>query len=65
MSNIQTSDIGSSLVQVCLCENGLPECLRQIPYINIKTGEKLLLDVAIVDGENHFVSGSIVIEIRG
>ena len=65
MSNIQTSDVGSSLVQACYCENGLPNCSRQIPYINIKTGEKLVLDVAIADRGNHIVNGSIVSEIRG
>ena len=65
MSNIQTSDIGSYLVHVCFCENGLPDCSKQIPYINIKTGEKLILDVAIADRGNHIVSGSIESEIRG
>ena len=65
MSSIQTSDIGSYLVHVCFCENGLPDCSKQIPYINIKTGEKLILDVAIVDRGNHIVSGSIESEIRG
>ena len=65
MSNIQTSDIGSYLVHVCFCENGLPDCSKQIPYINIKTGEKLILDVAITDRGNHIVSGSIESEIRG
>ena len=63
MSNIQTSDVGSYLVQVCYCENGFPDCLRQIPYI--KTGEKLILDVAIADRGNHAVNDSIVSEIKG
>ena len=31
MSNIQTSDIGSALVQVCYCDNGLPDYSKQIP----------------------------------
>ena len=67
LSNIQTSDVGSSWVQVCYChsESGLPDCSRQIPYINIKTGEKLILDIAIVDRGYHIVSGSIKSEIRG
>ena len=67
ISNIQTPDVGSFQVQVCYCENGLPDCSRQIPYINIKTGEKLVLDVAIADRGNHIdnVYGSIVSEIRG
>ena len=65
MSNIQTSDIGSYLVHVCFCENRHPDCSKQIPYINIKTGEKLILDVAIADGRNHIISGSIKSEIRG
>ena len=43
MSNIQTSDIGSALVQVCYCDSGLPDYSKQIPYVNIKTGDKLIL----------------------
>ena len=65
MSNIQTSDVGSFLIQPCYCENGLPNCSRQIPYINIKPGEKLIFNVAIADKGNHIVSGSIKSEIRG
>ena len=33
--------------------------------MNIKTGVKLVLDVAIVDRGNHIVYGLIVSEIRG
>ena len=65
MSNIQTSDVGARLVQPCYCENRLPDCSRQIPFINIKTGDKLILYVAIADRGNHIVSGSIKSEIRG
>ena len=65
LSNIQTSDIGSSWVQVCYCENGLPDCSKQIPYIDIKPGEKIILDVTFVGKANHIVSGSIKSEIRG
>ena len=64
MSDIQISDIGSSL-QACYCENGFPDCSRQIPYTSIKTGQKLILHVAIADRGNHIVPGSIVNEIRG
>ena len=64
MSNIQTADIGSFFVQVCYCQNGLPDCSRQISHMNIKTGKKLTLDVAIADRGNHIVNGSIVSEIR-
>ena len=46
ISNIQTLDVGS-WVQICYCGNGLPDCSKQIPYINVKTGEKAILDVAI------------------
>ena len=65
MSNIQTSDIGSSLVHVCYCDNGFPNCSKQIPYMNVKPGEKIILHVAIADRGNHIVSGSIVSEISG
>ena len=65
MSNIQISDIGSSLVQVCFCEKDTPDCAKQIPTIDIKTREKLILDIAIVDRGNHIVNGSIESEIRG
>ena len=65
LSNIHTSDIGSSWVQLCYCENGFPDCSRQIPYINIKPGEKLIIEVAIVDRRNHAVSGFIKSEISG
>ena len=65
MSNIQTSDIGSSQVQVCLCEKGNPDCTKEIPFIDIKTGEKLIIDAAIVDRGNHVVNVSIVSEMRG
>ena len=65
ISNIQTSDIGSSLVQICYCEKGIPKCAKQIPFIDIKTEQKVALEVAIVDRGNHIVSGSIESEIRG
>ena len=65
VSDIHISDIGSSLVLVCYCENGLPDCTKQILFIDFKTGEKLILDVAIADRGNHIVNGSIESEIRG
>ena len=67
ISNMQTSDIGSALVQVCYCDKELkvPECSRQIPYVSVKTEEKLVFDVAIVDRGNHIVKGYIESEIRG
>ena len=65
MSNIHTSDIGSAVVQVCYCDNGLPKYSKQIPYMNLKTGEKLILYVAIADRGNHIVSGSVVSKIGG
>ena len=65
MSNIQTTDISSATVQVCFCENDNPDCNKEIPVIDIKTGEKLLIDVAIADRGNHWVNGSIVSAIRG
>jgi predicted outer membrane repeat protein len=66
LSNIQTSDIGSFQVQVCYCENSTPDCTKQIPFMDIKTGDKITLDVAIVDqGNNSIIDGSIKSEIRG
>ena len=43
MSNIETSDIGSYVVHICYCENGIPDCTKQISFIDVKTGEKQLL----------------------
>ena len=65
LSNIQISDVGSFLVQVCYCKNDIPDCAKQIPFVDIKTGENLILDVAIVDKGNNAVYGSIKSEIRG
>ena len=65
LSNIQTSGIGSFLVQICYCENSTPDCTKQIPYIDIKTGDKIILNVAIVDQGNNSIDGSIKSEIRG
>ena len=65
LSNIQTSDIDSFEVLICYCENSIPECTKQIPSIEIKTGEKITFDVAIVDKGNNVVNGSIRNEIRG
>jgi predicted outer membrane repeat protein len=65
LSNIQTSDIGSFQVQICYCENSTPDCTKQIPFIDIKTGDKITLDVAIVDQGNNPIKGSIKSEIRG
>ena len=48
-----------------MCEKDNPDCTIEIPFIDIKTGEKLIIDVAIVDRRNHLVSGSIESEIRG
>ena len=47
------------LVQICYCENGLPDCSKEIPYITIKSGEKVIIDVALVDRRNHTISGSV------
>jgi predicted outer membrane repeat protein len=65
LSNIQTSDIGSFQVQICYCENSIPDCAKQIPFIDIKSRDKITLDVAIVDQGNNPVDGSIKSEIRG
>ena len=65
LSNIQISDICSFLVQICYCENGNPDCTKQIPFIDIKTGEKLVLDIVIVDRGIHTVNGSIKSKIIG
>jgi predicted outer membrane repeat protein len=65
LSNIQTSDIGSFQVQICYCENSTPDCTKQIPFIDIKTGDKITLDIIIVDQGNNPIDGSIESEIRG
>ena len=65
ISNVQTSDIGSSLVQVCHCENGNPDCTKQIPFIVVDSGRKFTIEVAIADRGNHVINGSIQNEIRG
>jgi predicted outer membrane repeat protein len=67
LSNIQISDIGSFQVQVCYCKNNTPDCTIQIPFIDIKTGEKIMLDVAIVNvvSLRQPIYGSIESEIRG
>ena len=66
LSDVQTSDIGSSQVQVCFCgADGNPDCTKEIEFINIKTGERLIIEAAIADRGNHIVSGSIESEIRG
>ena len=65
LSNIQISDIGSFQVQICYCKNSTPDCTKQIPYIDIKTGDKITLDVVIVDQGNHPIDGSIKREVRG
>ena len=62
MSNIQAADV---VVYVCYCKNGIPDCTKQIPFIDIKTGEKLILNVVIADRGNHIVNGSIKSEVRG
>ena len=64
LNNIQTSDIGSFPAQICYCENSTPDCTKQIPLIDIKTGEKML-DLAIVNIVKHPIDGSIKSEIRG
>ena len=65
VSNVQTSDVGSFLVQACFCGNSNPDCTKQLPFIDIKTGENVIIDVAIADRGNHIVNGSIESEIRG
>ena len=65
ISNVQTLDIGSSLVQVCHCENGSPNCIKEIPSIVVDSGRKFTIEVAIADRGNHIVNGSIQSEIRG
>ena len=65
ISDVQVSDVGSSLVHICYCETGLPDYTKQIPFIDIKPGKKIILDVAIVDRGNHATEGSIESQIRG
>ena len=65
LSNIQISDIGSFQAQICYCENSTRDCTKQIPFIDIKTGEKIMLDLAIVNIVKHPIDGSIKSEIRG
>jgi predicted outer membrane repeat protein len=65
LSNIQNSDIGSSQVLVCFCEDENPDCTKGIAFIDIKTGERLIIDVTVADRENHIVSSSVESEIRG
>ena len=65
LSNIQMSDIDSFQVQICYCENSTPDCTKQIPYINIKTGYKITLNVAIVDQGNNPIDSLIKSDIRG
>ncbi|MCG8625627.1 MAG: hypothetical protein MJE68_26960, partial [Proteobacteria bacterium] len=65
LSNIQISDIGSFHVQICYCQNNTPDCTKQIPYINIKTGESITLNLTIIDQGNHPIDGSINSDIRG
>ena len=65
LSNIKSSDIASFQVQICYCEKSTPDCTKQIPFIDIKTGEKITLDVALVNIAKHPIDGSIKSEIRG
>ena len=65
LSNIQTSDIGSFQVQICYCKNSTADCTKRIPYIDIKTGDKITLDVVTVDQGYHPIDGSIKSDIRG
>ena len=65
LSNIQTSDIGSFQVQICYCSNSIPDCTKQIPFIDIKTGDKIALDIVIMDKGNHPVNGSVMSEVKG
>ena len=65
LSNIQISDIGSFQVQICYCKNSTPDCTKQIPFMDIKIGDKIILNVAIVDQGNHPIDGLIKNEIRG
>ena len=66
LSDVQTSDVGSSQVQVCFCgTDGNPDCTKEIESIDIKTGERLIIEAAIADRRNHIVSGSVDSEIRG
>ena len=62
---VKTSDIGSFQVQICYCEYSTPDCTKQIPFIDIKTGEKIMLDLAIVNIPKHPIDGLIKSEIRG
>ena len=66
LSNVQTSDIGSSQVQVCFCGNDRrPDCTKEKEFINVKTGERFIIEAAIADRGNRIVSSSIESGIRG
>ena len=65
MSNIQISDIGSFQVQICYCENSILDCTKLVPFIDVKTGDKIILDIAIADRGYHPVNGSIKSNISG
>ena len=56
----RTCSIGLLQVQICYCKNNTPDYYtKQIPYIDIKTGDKITLDVVIVDQGNNPIDGSI------
>ena len=66
MSNIESAAVGSIQVRVCYCvSDAKPDCTKQIPFFNINTGEKITFKVAIINGGDHIVNGSVESEIKG
>ena len=66
MTNIESAAVGSIQVWVCYCvSDGKPDCTKQISFININTGEKIAFKVAIINGDDYIVNGSVESEIKG
>jgi hypothetical protein len=62
ISNIQTSDYESFVLQVCLCRDNQPDCLYRPSVPTWASYERIIsLNVAIVDSGKHIMNGSIEI----
>ena len=52
--------VTSDPVRICFCRNGEPDCSYQLPVIEIKKGETIIIEMIAVDHVNHTINDTTI-----
>ena len=58
-SNVELHSISSDPVRVCFCQNGVPDCNRIPPTIEVIKGQTFTISAVTVDQVNHTLTSTI------